>query len=172
MKTLLISSIALVLLTSCIKQSIYPIHSGGDHNHPPPVVDTTVIPDGSYYKIEVASSNPAAINNCVVEFSSAFHNAYVPGEDAPNFPGFGILQSWTMADTVALAVNCKVYQHNVPTPFVVVTKVTDTYQFYIVSKILPPNAHIWLVGKDSVDITTVPYTAVLSGTNTYKLYLK
>src|ERR1700731_227138 len=91
--TLILSSLALIYLSSCKKNEVAPTASQDQNNGntvvtTPPLTATDTLNVTGYLKFHLAKDNFNTDGSMIV-FKPSAGTAYVKGEDAPYLPGFG-----------------------------------------------------------------------------------
>lgn len=157
MKTIFTILALLVVLTSCQQLQVKPV--------PPAHRDT--IPDGSGIKLKfMRDADTVYSDEVILAFSHAFSPAYVRGEDAPRFNGFGRIGSVLIsADGISLTID----DTSAPGAAYEVFSVYAGSHTIKLSKIdLPASLRVWLKhGSDSTDLRQSPYDFT-PGTDTGK----
>ncbi len=156
MKTLTILFLCLSL-TACYKFRPAP-------GKPIVVSKPDTIPNNGYIGITaIAIADTVAFRDeTLIEFNYTTHTAYIPGEDAPYFPGFGNTSFASLSsDSIALAVNAQPYKAGRAIPLQLRGKTVG--QYYIrISQLnsIPVSLKIWLKDTklaDSVNLRAGSY---------------
>jgi hypothetical protein len=161
--------ISLVYLTSCTKNTVAPDGKSAPNGNDQAVTSTssltngnTTVPDTAmnitgYVKLSL-SNGSSGNNDIVVYFTPKSKPTYVPGEDAPYLPGFGLANfSSTSSDNIALAVNVLPLNSKGDTVRLNVTAKNDGIYSLNLSAIndIPEKFNVWLMDtyqKDSLDM--------------------
>lgn len=172
-KLTLISALAIVVLSGCIKNLIdYPLPG----KPKPPVVTPKpdTIADNSTVKIQLTNLTDTLLaDNDIIVFNHTASTKYVPGEDAPYFGGAGIVSLAALSsDNQTLSIDYTPYKSGMIIGFVVSAKNDGNYSLKSLLATIPADIHIWLRDKlkaDSVDlkITNYNFSVLKSDTNSY-----
>ena len=170
--TIILSSLALVQLTSCKKNEVTPATGQGQNGNTisttPPTntggVTLDTVSVNGYLRMHLAKDN-FNTDGMMIVFKPTANTAYVKGEDAPYLPGFGqVSLSSSSSDGVALAINAMPLTPQGLTIGLNIHAQTDgTYYLNMDSiKSVPKNYQIWLKDnykKDSLDMRLYPIYA-------------
>jgi hypothetical protein len=162
--TLILSSLALIHLSSCKKNEVIPdasqVQNGNTISTTPPlntggVIDTVNVT--GYLRLHLAKDN-FNTDGMLIVFKPTASTAYVKGEDAPYFSGFGQVTLWSSSsDNVALSINVVPLTPKGLTIGLNIHAQTDGTYYLKMDSIhsVPKSYQIWLKDnykKDSLDM--------------------